>query len=66
MSGFKNIILFIIFFTSCKKNIESKQAISNEVKDSLTIDTPKNAVKLTQFSEEFIAENKIDQWQDFI
>ena len=32
----------------------------------MTIDTPKNAVKLTQFSEEFIAENKIDQWPDFI
>ena len=66
MSNLKNIFLLLFFFTSCKKNIESKQAISNEVKDSLTIDTPKNAVKLTQFSEEFIVENKIDQWPDFI
>ena len=43
-----------------------KKASANKVSDSLFIITPENAVKLTQFTSEFILKNKIDKWQDFI
>jgi len=43
-----------------------KKASTNKVSDSLFIITPENAVKLTQFTSEFILKNKIDKWQDFI
>ena len=43
-----------------------KKASANKVRDSLFITTPENAVKLSQFSPEFILKNKIDKWPDFI
>jgi len=43
-----------------------KSASTNNLKDSLFVTTPENAVKLSQFSPEFILQNKIDEWPDFI
>ena len=66
MSGFKNIILFTLFFISCNNNSLIKQTSTNKLTDSLFITTPENAVKLTQLTSDFILKNKIDQWPDFI
>ena len=43
-----------------------KKAGAYKLSDSLFITTPENAVKLTQFTPEFILKNKIDEWSDFI
>ena len=66
MSVFKNIILLTLLFISCNNNALVKSASENKLLDSLFITTPENAVKLTQFTSDFILKNKIDEWPDFI
>ena len=66
MSGFKYIILLTLLFISCNNNTLVKHASKNKLIDSLFITTPENAVKLTQFTSDFILKNKIDEWPDFI
>ena len=66
MSIFKIIILLTLFFISCNNNALVKSASENKLIDSLIITTPENAVKLTQFTSDFILKNKIDEWPDFI
>ena len=43
-----------------------KHTSANKPIDSLFIKTPENAVRLNQFTSEFILKNKIDEWPDFI
>jgi hypothetical protein len=62
------LILFIVVLSlgSCKQ-IQPKIEVDESVKqDSLKIDTPEIVVKFIEFTPEFIVENKIDQWPDFI
>ena len=66
MSVFKNIILLTLLFISCNNNALVTSASENKLIDSLFITTPENAVKLTQFTPDFILKNKIDEWPDFI
>ena len=66
MYDFKNIILLTLLFISCNNNALVKSASENKLIDSLFITTPENAVKLTQFTPDFILKNKIDEWPDFI
>ena len=66
MCDFKNIILLTSLFISCNNNALVKTASENKLIDSLFITTPENAIKLTQFTSDFILKNKIDEWPDFI
>ena len=66
MSDFKNIILLTSLFISCNNNALVKTTSENKLIDSLFITTPENAIKLTQFTSDFILKNKIDEWPDFI
>ena len=66
MCDFKNIILLTSLFISCNNNALVKTASENKLIDSLFITTPENAIKLTQFTSDFILQNKIDEWPDFI
>ena len=66
MYDFKNIILLTLLFISCNNNALVKTASENKLIDSLFITTPENAIKLTQFTSDFILKNKIDEWPDFI
>ena len=60
------VILLLAFLAACKNNKEVKQGVAQQVKDSLFVATPDNAVKLTRFTPEFIEENQINEWQTFI
>tara|TARA_B100001769_G_C21909439_1_gene490770 strand:+ start:42 stop:608 length:567 start_codon:yes stop_codon:yes gene_type:complete len=66
MSVFKNITLLTLLFISCNNNALIKDPSADKLIDSLFITTPENAVKLTQFTSDFILKNKIDEWPDFI
>ncbi len=66
MSDFKNIILLTLLLISCNNNTMIKHTSANKPIDSLFIMTPDNAVRLNQFTSEFILKNKIDEWPDFI
>ncbi len=58
--------LMIIFLFSCtEKKPENKQVVDKK-EEKLDVDTPDEATQLIQLSHEFIDENKIDQWVQFI
>ena len=58
--------LIIIFLFSCtEKKPENNQDIDKK-EERLDVDTPDEATQLTQLTYEFIEENKIDQWAQFI
>ena len=58
--------LIIIFLFSCiEKKPENNQDIEKK-EEKLDVDTPDEATQLIQLSHEFIDENKIDQWVQFI
>ena len=62
------LILFIVVLShvSCKQT-QSKGKVDETVKqDSLKIDTPEITVKFIEFTPEFIVENEIEKWSDFI
>ncbi|PDH46228.1 MAG: hypothetical protein CND43_00940 [Flavobacteriales bacterium MED-G15] len=65
MSRLKYIILIAALFISCKNKTEVKQNDIEKVNDALSIATPNNAVKLTQFTPQFMEENKINEWKNF-
>ena len=62
------LLLFIVVLSlgSCKQ-IQPKVEVDETVKqDSLKIDTPEIEVKFIEFTPEFIVENEIEKWPDFI
>lgn len=62
------LIFFMVVLSlgSCKQ-IQPKGKVDETVKqDSLKIDTPEIAVKFIEFTPEFIVENEIEKWSDFI
>ena len=65
MTRLKYIILIAALFISCKNKTEVKQNDIEKVNDALSIATPNNAVKLTQFTPQFMEENKINEWKNF-
>ena len=62
------LLLFIVVLSlgSCKQ-IQPKVEVYEIVnQDSLKIDTPEIEVKFIEFTPEFIVENEIEKWPDFI
>ena len=60
------IFIVILSFGSCKQ-IQPKGKVDETVKqDSLKIDASEIAVKFIEFTPEFIVENEIEKWPDFI
>lgn len=58
--------LMIIFLFSCTEKKPENQQVVKKKEEELNVDAPDQATQLTQLTPEFIEENEIDQWVQFI